>query len=432
LAWWKFWEKRSSVVNTNYSGDNWDVLLSIAESQKSNSGVSVTENNAMQITAVGAAVRILSESIASLPLMLYARTKNGGRSKATWHPLFNILHDQPNPLMTAMTFRELLMSHVLLWGNGYAEIEWDNAGQIVGLWPLRPDVTTPLYDPVERELIYRTIINGEVLYLPAYRVLHIYGLGFDGIKGYSPISMYREAIGLAKATEKYGSKFFGSGAKPGGVLEHPNNLSEEAATRLRNSWNEMHSGLDNAHRVAVLEEGLTYKQIGLPPEDSQFLETRKFQIEEISRIYRVPPHMLGSLDRATFSNIEHQGIEFVTHTLRPWLVRTEQAISIRCLTNDERKKYYSEHMADALLRGDTKSRYEAYAIARQNGWLNADEIREKENMSPTPNGEGQVYLVNGNMIPVHMAGQQYLKGGDGGNEGQGATGSNNSSGAASE
>lgn len=430
MTWWKFWEKRNSVVNTNYSGDNWESLLSNAELLKSSSGVSVTENNAMQITAVGAAVRILSESIASLPLMLYSRTTGGGRVKATWHPLFNILHDQPNPLMTAMTFRELLMSHVLLWGNGYAEIEWDKSGQIVGLWPLRPDVTIPLYDPAKKEIFYKTTINSEVFILPAYRVLHIYGLGFDGIKGYSPIRMHREAIGLAKATEKYGSKYFGNGAKPGGVLEHPNNLSKDAADRLRSSWNEMHSGLDNAHRVAILEEGLTYKQIGLPPEDSQFLETRKFQIEEISRIYRVPPHMLGSLDKATFSNIEHQGIEFVTHTLRPWLVRTEQAISIRCLTVDERKKYYSEHIADALLRGDTKSRYEAYAIGRQNGWLSANDIRQKENENTIEGGD--VYLVNGNMIPVSMAGQQYLKGGDGGDEGQGTAVSNNTGGTASE
>lgn len=418
-------EQRSNFVNTGFSGDNWDVLVSMVESAKASSGVSVNENNAMQLTAVGAAVRILSESIASLPLTLYARTTTGGRAKATWHPLFSILRDQPNPLMTAMTFRELLMSHVLLWGNGYAEIEWDNAGQITGLWPLRPDATTPLYDPIKRELFYQTTINSEVIILPAYRVLHIYGLGFDGIKGYSPIRMYREALGLAKATEKYGSKYFGNGAKPGGVLEHPGNLSPEATTRLRNGWNEMHSGLDNAHRVAVLEEGLTYKQIGLPPEDSQFLETRKFQVEEISRIYRVPPHMLGALDKATFSNIEHQGIEFVTHTLRSWLVRTEQAISIRCLTSDERKKYYAEHIVDALLRGDTKSRYEAYAVARQNGWLSANDIRQKENEDKIEGGDD--YLVNGNMIPVHMAGQQYLKGGDGGN-GQGTAIPNDGSG----
>jgi HK97 family phage portal protein len=400
--------------------------LSIAESAKSNSGVSVNEENALENTAVGAAVRIISEDIASLPLTLYSRGANG-RSRAFWHPLYNLLHDQPNPLMTSMTFRELLISHVLLWGNGYAEIEWDKKGQVVGLWPLRPDLTDPLYDPQSRELVYKTIVNNETIILPAYRVLHVYGLGFSGLKGKSLIRLHREAIGLSKATEKYGAKFFGNGAKPGGVLEHPGGLTEPAANRLRTGWNEMHSGLDNAHRVAILEEGMTYKQIGLPPEDSQFLETRKFQIDEIARIFRVPPHMLASLDRATFSNIEHQGLEYVTHTLRPWLVRFEQAVSSRCLTNDERQKYYAEHNADALLRGDTKSRYEAYAVGRQNGWLNADDIREKENMSPLPNGEGQLYLVNGNMVPISQAGQN-LKGGDGGNEGQGATVPNNFSG----
>jgi HK97 family phage portal protein len=415
LAWWKFWEKRNNVVNTISSGNSWDVLLSMAEATMSSSGVSINERNALENTAVSAAIRILSESVGSLPLPLFERKPDGSRIRAIDHPLYPILHDMANPFMTAMVFRELMTSHMLSWGNAYAEIEWDNKGNQKALWPLRPDVTEPIYNHDKKTLEYKTIINDKIYILPAYRVLHIYGFGFDGLKGQSLIRLHREAIGLAKATEKYGAKYFGNGAKPGGVLEHPGQLSEEAANRLRAGWNEMHSGLENAHRVAILEEGMTYKQIGLPPEDSQFLETRRFQIEEVARIFRIPLHMLASLERATFSNIEHQSIEFVTHTLRPWLVRIEQAINSRLLTEDERKIFYAEHIVDGLLRGDIKSRYEAYAIGRQNGWLSANDIRRMENQNTIEGGD--VYLVNGNMIPVDLAGKKELKGGDGGDEG---------------
>jgi HK97 family phage portal protein len=434
MAWWNFWRKenRSNVVFTNFNGDNNDSLLLSDTGVQTNTNINVTSHNAMENTAVGAAVRILSESIASLPLVLYQKTDEDSRKKAADHPLYPLLHDQANDYMTAMVFRELLQSHVLLWGNGYAEIEWNNKGEPVALWPLRPDLTWPFIDVNDKKLYYQTNINGETFYLPAYRVFHVHGLGSDGFSGKSLIKLHREAIGLAKATEKYGSKYFGNGAKPGGVLEHPGNLSDTAGTNLRTSWNTMHSGLDNAHRIAILEEGMTYKQIGLPPEDSQFLETRKFQVEEVSRIFRVPLHMLGSLDRATFSNIEHQGIEFVTHTLRPWFVRWEQAISMRLLVGSEKKQLYAEHNADALLRGDIKNRYDAYAVARQNGWMSTNDIRKRENMEPIPGGD--VYLVNGNMIPIDVAAQASnpnLKGGEGGN-GQGTAISNNNSGASGE
>ncbi|QKE72663.1 phage portal protein [Arthrobacter citreus] len=427
MPWWdslKFWGKRSNVINTNYTGDDYGVFFK--SGVMADSGVSVNETNSLENTAVGAAVRIISESIGSLPFLLYERKGGNTKEKAINHSLYTLLHDSPNEYMTSFVFKELMTSHMLLWGNCYAEIKWDNKGQPVALYPLRPDNTRPLFNDIN-ELVYETIINGETYILPAYRVLHIYGLGFDGFQGYSLIRLHREAVGLAKATEKYGSKYFGNGAKPGGVLETPGNLSEDASKRLRDSWNEMHNGLENAHRIAILEEGLTYKQIGLPPEDSQFLETRKFQIAEISRIFRVPLHMLSELDRSTNNNIEQQSIEFVVHTLRPWLVRWEQSVNMKLLTRDERKKYYSEHILDALLRGDTKSRYESYQIGRQNGWLSTNDIREKENMNPIPDEEGgNSYMANSAMLPISVL----MKGGEG--NGKGTKNTNNEGGTSLE
>lgn len=392
----------AGVIATNYSGDlsGFDALSLF--NYTSNAGVDVNERTALEITAVSAAVRIIAESIASMPFLVYERLKPKGRQPATKHPLYPVLHDAANPYQTSFVFWETMVSHMLLWGNAYAEIEWDEKGQVKNLWILRPDMTRPLVDDKTATLYYQTTaLDGTVYNLPYYKVLHIFGLGFDGLMGYSPMRLYREAIGLAKATEKYGSTYFGNGAKPGGVLEHPGNLSKPASDRLRSSWNEMHSGLDNSHRVAILEEGLSYKQIGLPPEDSQFLQTRQFQIAEISRIYRVPLHMLSELTRSTNNNIEQQSLEFLTHTLNPWITKIEQAVNFKLMLPAERKKYYSEHIADAFLRGDITTRFASYQIARQNGWMSANDIREKENLNPiSAEDGGDAYMVNSAMQPI--------------------------------
>lgn len=392
----------AGIIATNYTGDlsGFDALSLF--NYTSNTGEEINERTALENTAVSAAVRIIAESIASMPFMVYERIKTGGKNKAIKHPLFSLLHDAPNPYQTSFVFWETMVSHMLLWGNAYAEVEWGPDGEVKNLWILRPDMTRPLVDERNGTLYYQTTaLDGQVFNLPYYRVLHIFGLGFDGLMGYSPIRLYREAIGLAKATEKYGAKYFGNGAKPGGVLEHPNNLSKDASDRLRDSWNQMHSGLDNAHRIAILEEGLTYKQIGLPPEDSQFLQTRQFQIAEIARIFRVPPHMLGELSRSTNNNIEQQSLEFLTHTLNPWVVKIEQAVNLKCMTQNERKKFFAEHIVEQFLRGDIQTRYNSYQIGRQNGWFSANDIREKENMNPIPDEEGgNAYMVNTAMQPI--------------------------------
>ena len=363
-------------------------------------GVTVTPTRAMELTAVYAAVRILAEGLASLPLVTYRRLAGGGKERASDHPLYALLHDQPNSDITSFVFRETLMGHLLLYGNAYAEIEYDAKGRVVALWPLQARDTEPRW--VGESLYYVTVLPEKFGFksvgLPAERVLHIRGLSPDGLTGYSPIRLARRAIGLAAATEEYGAAFFGNGAQPGGVLEHPGHMSDEAHTRLKKDWEELHQGLENSHRIAILEEGMKYDQITIPPEDAQFLETRKFQISEIARIFRVPPHMLADLDRATFSNIEEQSLEFVEYSLRPWLVRWEQEISRCLLTPAERQTYFAEFLVDGLLRGDVASRYAAYHTAWTDGWLTWNEIRERENMNPVEGGD--VHFAPLNMMPV--------------------------------
>lgn len=367
------------------------------------SGVTVTEDTALGSTVVLACVRVIAETIGSLPLLVYRRLQPRGKERAPDHPLYSLLHDRPNPYMSAMSWRETMLGHALLRGNGYSEIEWSGGGEVRALWPLRPDRTRPVVDQRTGELWYETWIRGEPLRLPPERVLHVPGLSFDGIRGYSVVSLGREAIGLTLAQEQYAAGFYGNNAAPGGVLQRPieaPNLSEEAKARLRQDWETMHRGLTNAHRVAVLEEGTTWQQVGVSPEDAQAVESRVFQVPEICRLFRVPPHKVQHLKEATFNNIEHLAIEFVVDTIRPWCVRLEQAMNYRLMLPAERTVFFIEHLIDGLLRGDIKARYEAYAIGRQWGALSADDWRELENMNPLPDQQGEIYLVPLNMVPA--------------------------------
>lgn len=362
--------------------------------QQSAAGPAVTPQSSLRATTVYACVRIISESIASLPLPLY-RQQRRNKIKAVEHPLYRVLHDQANPEQTAMEFRELQLSHVLLWGNSYSEIEWDERGQVIALWPLFPDRVTVRREADDQLWYYVDVPGAGSQRLPWYRVHHIRGLSGDGVMGYSPIRVAAlQAVGLALAAEEYGARFFGNGARPGGVLEHPGKLSSEAQTRLQNSWVADVGGLSNAHRVKVLEEGMKYTPITMPPNEAQFLETRKYQVTDIARIFRVPPHLLADLDRATFSNIEHQGREFVGYTLTPWMVRQEQAISRDLLTADEQRTYYARHTVAGLLRGDTQARYQSYDVAIRNGILSPNEARELEDMNPRPGGDTFLQPLN--------------------------------------
>ena len=376
----------------------------------STSGKTVTERSAMQMTAVYSCVRILAEAIAGLPLHLYTYKEDGGKEKAIGHPLYLLLHDEPNPEMSSFVFRETHMTHLLLWGNAYAQIIRNGKGEVVALYPLMPNRMTVDRDS-SGQLFYSyqmnnsdapTMKTGTVILKPS-DVLHIPGLGFDGLVGYSPIAMAKNAIGLAIATEEYGAKFFANGATPGGLLEYPGTVKDP--DRVRESWNKGFSGSQNAGKVAILEEGMKYTPISIAPEQAQFLETRKFQINEIARIFRVPPHMVGDLEKSSFSNIEQQSLEFVKYTLDPWVVRWEQSLSRALFTPEEKKQYFFKFNVEGLLRGDYLSRMNGYATARQNGWMSANDIRELENLDRIPAEEGgDLYLINGNMLPLVHAG----------------------------
>ena len=378
---------------------------------RTTSGKPVNERTAMQTTAVYACVRILAEAVASLPLHVYEYQDDGGKKLVHDHPLYYLLHDEPNPEMTSFVFRETLMSHLLIWGNAYAQIIRDGAGRVLGLYPLLPDKMEVQRDD-KGNIYYVYSRNSDEnpmfkeygnIKLKAEDVLHIPGLGFDGLIGYSPIAMAKNAVGMTLACEEYGASFFANGANPGGVLEHPGVLKDPS--KVRESWNSVYRGVNNAHKIAVLEEGMKYQQIGIPPEEAQFLETRKFQINEIARLYRIPPHMVGDLDKSSFSNIEQQSLEFVKYTLDPWVIRWEQSLQRSLLLPGEKGKYFIKLNVDGLLRGDYQSRMNGYAVGRQNGWFSANDIREMENMNPIPDEEGgNLYLINGAMTKLADAG----------------------------
>lgn len=376
----------------------------------SSAGKNVNERSAMQMTAVYSCVRILAEAVAGLPLHLYRYKEDGGKERAIDNNLYHLLHDEPNKEMSSFIFRETLMTHLLLWGNAYAQIIRNGKGEVVALYPLMPnkiqvdrDENGELYYIYTRSSDEAKTMEGVTVYLTPRDVLHIPGLGFDGLVGYSPIAMAKNAIGLAIATEEYGAKFFANGAAPSGVLEHPGTIKDPS--RLRENWNSTFGGSANSGKVAVLEEGMKYTPISISPEQAQFLETRKFQIDEIARIFRVPPHMVGDLEKSSFSNIEQQSLEFVKYTLDPWVIRWEQSLSRALLNEDEKRKYFFKFNLEGLLRGDYESRMSGYAVARQNGWMSANDIRELENMDKIPAEEGgDLYLINGNMLPLNKAG----------------------------
>ena len=376
---------------------------------QTSAGKNVSERSAMQMTAVYSCVRILAEAVAGLPLHLY-KEDDGSSEKITSHPLYFLLHDEPNPEMTSFVFRETCMTHLLLWGNAYIQIVRNGKGEVVALYPLMPErmrVDRNASGQIEYSYLLRQedakTMSGSTVTLKAHEVLHIPGLGFDGLVGYSPIAMAKNAVGLAMATEEYGAKFFANGASPSGVLEHPATLKDPA--RLRDSWNAAYQGSSNSHRVAILEEGLKYSQIGISPNEAQFLETRKFQINEIARIFRVPPHMVGDLEKSSFSNIEQQSLEFVKYTLDPWVVRWEQAMRRSLLNSKEKLDHTIKFNVDGLLRGDYASRMSGYAVGRQNGWMSANDIRQLEHLDKIPPDKGgDTYLVNGNMLPLTKAG----------------------------
>jgi HK97 family phage portal protein len=369
------------------------------------SGLRVTPRTSLQSAAMWACVRVISETVATLPFSVYRRLEPRGKEVATDHAAHYLLHDAPNEEITSVEFWEVIVAHALTFGNGFARIEWDSKMSPAGLYLMQPEWVTVERDRQTAVKFYRYRAPGkEEVILFDDEVLHIPGLGYDGLTGYSPVTLHRRTLELAQSTDEYLLKFLTNNARPGMYISHPGKLSDAAAKNIRESWAAIHAGLQNAGKPGVLEEGMRVETVGSIAKDMEFLAMRKFQTEEIARIYRVPLHMIQSLDRSTNNNIEHQSIDFVMHTIRPWCRRIEARANRTLFGPREGKWYFSEFNLEGLLRGDSKGRAEFYASLRNIGAITANEIREKENMNPIEGGDA--LLVQGAMIPIDQAGQQ--------------------------
>lgn len=390
----KYVEKRS-VNDPNH----W--IFRLTERLGSQAGVLVTPAAALQQSAVFACVRVISETIGSLPLKIYKKRLDGGKDEALNHPIYPILHDSdPNPWQTHLEYFETITAHLCLRGNAYSFIQRAQSGRIQSLIPLHPDGITLKISGTSAQPVFVYQYNGQYAGTELQEVgntfdrqqnfgpdeiWHLKGLSSDGYIGVSPLTMAANAVGLAIAAERHGSKYFSNGAKTSGIAKYPGKLKEDSAKRLKQSLQDSMTG-DNLFKLILLEEGLDYQSIGINNVDSQYLETRGFQIEEIARIFRVPSVLIGHPDKTmTYASVEQLLLAFVTHCIRPWAVRIEQSANKYLLGND--KNYFAEFRMEGLLRGDTKSRYESYASALQNEWMTKNEVRALENLNPVADGD---------------------------------------------
>ncbi len=386
------------------------VVASWWGAEDDDTGVVVDETTALQLTAVWRAVALLSNTVADLPMILYKRTENGGKERAVNHPLFDILHQQPNSYQTASEFKNMLMGHMLLRGNGYAEIIPTGGKAVAELIPRNPDRIRPFWAPDGRRAYEYLPLNGKSRVILQDEMFHVMGYSQDGLIGLNPIEYHRRTLGITIGAEKFGARFFKNDAMPGMILEHPGTLGEVALQSLRESWNRDHLGVDRSHKLKILEDGMKVHELGIAPEDAQYLQTRKFQVTEIARMFGVPSYMLEEFESgSSFASIEQRSLDFVIYYLTPHLVRWEQASTRDLLTDTDKKTHLVEFLLDALLRGDTPTRYAAYAIARQWGWMSVNDIRARENMNPVTGGD--TYLVPLNMVPAQTLRDLWHEGG---------------------
>ena len=365
-------------------------------SRTASSGVAVDATTALEVTSVWAAVRRISSTIATLPLHTY-QVSATGKEKAVAHPVYKLLHVRPNPYQSAFTFREQMLAHLLIYGDWFCEVERDGKGQALALWPLNPvNVRIEFWGERKDQKVYIVRVGGQDVPLSPDDMLHIPGFSLDGQRGLIPVLYAREAIGIAKATEQFGSTFFANGAQPSGVLMHPGKLGKVANDNLKASWNASFGGLSNAQRLAILEEGMSYLPLGIAPEHAQFLETRKFTVAEIARVFLLPPHLLGDLERATFSNIESQGIDYLVYCIEPWTTKIEQELNYKLFGD---AAYLASFDLTGLLRGDSSSRAAWYTQMLSNGVLSVNEVRAMENLNNIGT-EGDTRIRPANMVPL--------------------------------
>ena len=375
-------------------------LINLIGGNDTYSGETVNTDTAMNIAAVYACVRILSNHVAMLPLQLYQEVR-GKKKKIHDHPIARLIETRPNPYMTPFQFKQTMESHRQLYGNAYAEIEWGKDGYPKALWVLNPLLTKVVMEKdnngnLKRYLVQTTLVNGKVVYLPYSSVLHIRGLSTNGIIGKSPIDVARETIGIQIAGQKFTGKFYANGTMSSGVLKVPQSLKPEAKQIIRQEWEKFNNGIDNSHRVAILDAGLDYQSLGIKQCDAQYIETQKFSIAEIARIFNVPLHMLADLERATFSNIEQQSLEFVRDTLSPLLISWEQELQYQLFTDDEIniKRYYFKFNLNSLLRGDSTNRAAYYEKMINLGIYSINEVRELEDKDKIKNGDKHYMSLN--------------------------------------
>ncbi len=388
----------------------WDRSLWNLAGSQSLSGENVTESTALTYSAVYNAISLISGTIGALPLHLMQR-KGDKKQMRDDLRLYRVMHDQWNPYMTAMAGREAMTAHILAWGNGYAEKVRNGYGEVVELWPITPNRVLP--EMKDGELVYRiTMPAGGDVTLPRDKVLHVPGLGFDGFVGYSVIAMARKSISLGMALETFGAQYFGQGTHPGVIVSHPGKLGKEGYDNMKNALTTTYSGLGNAHRLMLLEEGLKLENVGIPPNDSQFLESRQFQIPEIARFFNVPPHKLKDLSKSSFNNIEQEQMSFVTDCILPWIVRLEQNFGNQLLTDSDRSlsgygRLYFKHSFEGLLRGDMAARGAFYAALFSIGALSPNDARAYEDKDPIQGGDE--YFVPLNMVPLSMVKEQFKR-----------------------
>lgn len=372
----RLFDKRANLRNP----PDW-LYSSFAGGDRTKSGVTVSPDSALTLSAYFAAIRAISEDVGKLPLILYKRLEPRGKERQPNHPLYRLLRNEPNAEMTAMTFRQTLTFHAIGWGNGFAEIVRGKNGRPAALWPIDPRRVTVERDKQQRiQYRVRSNIDSKDVILQPRDVLHIHGLGFDGLTGYSVAHLARESIGAALAAERSGAALFGNGSRPAGILEYPDALPPESKKQLKEAWENQYKGSENAGKTAVLEEGMSFKPIGVPNKDAQWIEMREFSVSELARWLRIPPHKIAHMRDATFSNIESQAREYVIDTLQPWMVRWEQEIARKLIT--ARSPLFAEHLVDGLLRGDTENRFKAYQTAIASGWMSRNEARALENLNP--------------------------------------------------
>ncbi len=383
-----------------------NIARALGYSEPSYSGKTVNEYTALNISTVWACIRVISESVATLPLHVM-QTVDGMKRVADQHPLDWILYREPNPEMSALRVRQVMTAHALTWGNAWAlPVRRGGTKQTIGLWPWTPDSVHWDTDRAGNLYWLHREGNAPDKTYQTSEVFHLPGLGYDGRVGYSVVSMAKQSLGLAAVQDEYAAKFFAQGGRRPYVLQKKTKFkSDEEFESFRAKWNETYASSDGFHKAPLLEGDIELKELGMPLEDLQLLASRQFTVPDICRWFRISPHLVGDLSRATFSNIEHLGLEFVTQTLMYWLVLWEQEIERQLLTSGEKGKYYAKHNVSALLRGDFQSRMNGYSVALQNGFMNRDEVRDLEDWNPMPDGAGQSYTIQLNMQRLTPAGQ---------------------------